>query len=238
MPSTSPLKPDSKKIATVFVQGSFANSQTRRIFDERDRYTCVNNIHAADIVVWTGGEDVFPGHYGEKPIKGVYYNIPRDKDDIDAVADAEGKFLVGICRGAQLLHCIPNGGTLWQDVNGHEHCHHSVRDKITGEEVMVNSLHHQMLKITPELLEKGCEVIASSVRTTYKQGQDFTWSRAENCFKNTDDWMDINSDPEVVWWPKTRSLLVQYHPEFNHPSTTDYFFRLMSRYYWNEKQNN
>ncbi len=39
-------------------------------------------------------------------------------------------------------------------------------------------------------------------------------------------------DIEAVWYPKTKSLCVQFHPEFGHGPTTKYFFGLMDKFYW------
>ena len=210
-----------KSHGMVFVQGSFANGATKRIFLDHG-YSIVNNIYAADIVVWTGGEDINPKLYGEKPIPGTYFDEERDKDDVSALMKIKntGKFLVGICRGAQLLNVIPNNGKLWQDVDNHGSCLHSIKDCITGQDILVNSVHHQMMKLGPK-----AELVAFTARSTVKEAYQDRW----HC---DDAWdSDLAKDPEVIYYPDTKSLLVQFHPEFGHKPTTDYFMSLMTRYW-------
>lgn len=204
----------------VYVQGSAYNGPTSRVFHENG-YQVTRDIKEADIVAWTGGEDIDPSLYGEKPLPGTYYNKSRDQDDLKAVLLAEGKFLVGICRGAQLLNCIPNHGALWQDVDRHAGRHHTVTDHITGLSYIVNSLHHQMMRITPD-----AELVASTTLSSVKECYSEVW----HC-DNISVIDDKDRDAEVVWYPKTRSLLAQFHPEFGHPETTNYFFELMDRYW-------
>ena len=62
--SLSPLVITSK--GKVFVQGRFANHQTRQLF-QMYGYQPVDKIDDADIVCWTGGEDINPKIYNENP---------------------------------------------------------------------------------------------------------------------------------------------------------------------------
>lgn len=179
----------------------------------------VDAIKDADVVVWTGGEDISPSIYGERPLRCVYFSERRDRRDVAAIAESRGKFLVGICRGAQLLNCNPNGGRLWQDINGHEGGH-PYEDLISNETGLMNSVHHQQMRPGPDAV-----VVAESYVSNYKacEGQELSdraLTDAGEAF-----------DPEVLWYPKTKSLLFQAHPEFGHPPTTKYFFSLMERYY-------
>lgn len=212
--------------AKVYVQGQAFNSITKKTFLDAGKYDIVNNLHESQIVVWTGGEDIFPGLYDEKPLQGTYYSMARDRSDLEAVkqAVAGNKFLVGICRGAQLLNVIPNGGKLWQDVDNHESRIHKTFDCISGQWIKLNSVHHQALRVTDE-----AEIIAWALESTEKHAEGITWSRppADTVIPEKD------KDIEVCYYPKTRSLLFQGHPEFSHPPTTDYFFNtLMDKYYW------
>lgn len=198
---------------SVFVQGDFGNAMTKSMFRKRG-FTIAPDVPSADVVVWTGGCDISPELYGEKPVHSNGISRARDKEDI-AVASAAvlgKKFLVGLCRGAQLLNVWPNKGTLWQDVDLHGSRDHVIQDAY-GKRYNVNSLHHQMMKMGPN-------------------GQMIAWCmisgiRRSELVKS----VGIQRDPEVIWYPASRSLCVQFHPEFIHPESTAYFFELMERYY-------
>lgn len=60
-----------------------------------------NKIEQADLVLFTGGEDVDPSLYGEKENYTTQSNIIRDKKEIEIYKKALslGKNMLGICRG-------------------------------------------------------------------------------------------------------------------------------------------
>jgi putative glutamine amidotransferase len=65
-----------------------------------------------------GGADVWPGTYGEKPLRPEWHgDRVRDEYEIALVKafSAAGKPVFGICRGVQLLN-VAHGGTLYQDI--------------------------------------------------------------------------------------------------------------------------
>ena len=113
-----------------------------------------------DGIIFTGGSDVDPAHYGEEPHAETRWVEQRDRAELLLIRAALERYLplLGICRGFQLM-AIAAGGRLHQhlpDVFGHgghrlpggeTHrvqltagtlCH-----KILGDELAVNSLHHQ-----------------------------------------------------------------------------------------------
>lgn len=110
----------------------------------------------------TGGGDVDPRLYGEKPQKGVY-GISQNRDLVEIVAlEAARKHnwpVLGICRGAQMM-AVEAGGRLRQDISGHRARQHPVvtkraslaerlLDDDQGFGPKVRSLHHQ------EILDPG-----------------------------------------------------------------------------------
>lgn len=202
----------------VFVQGAFANQTTANMFYRRG-YEIVDTIDLADIVVWTGGQDINPHIYGEKPSGAVGWSERRDADDIAAVEKAGNRFKIGLCRGAQLLNCLPNNGSLWQHVDRHSGMDHSVRDLVTGKAYTVNSLHHQQMRPTDK-----AEIIAVTNLASIKEGYNKKW----HCDNNTPD-----DDIEALFYPDTKSLCLQWHPEFSRPGEDahDYLFELLDRYY-------
>lgn len=136
-----------------------------------------------DGVVMHGGTDVWPGSYGEVPLKDAWIgDRVRDLYDLALVEAFEqaGKPIFGVCRGLQLIN-VAFGGTLYQDIEA-QHPHglrhrdpttydqnfHEVRitpgsrlSKLYPglETARVNSIHHQGVKD----LAPGFEVDAWSV---------------------------------------------------------------------------
>ena len=186
-------------------------------------YMTTKASREADIFVWTGGEDVNPRLYGELPIKGVYFNPRRDSQEIGYWRDAVRKpnsLKVGICRGAQLLNVL-NGGKLWQDVD-----HHALQDGpkvldiLTGKEREVSSTHHQQMRPAP-----NAQILATTHLSKNKYADLIDWHEGG---KNNSH---LGTDYEVLWYPDTRSLCFQGHPEYSLPEDTKvYFHELIRRY--------
>ena len=154
----------------------------------------IYDANKLDLIVFTGGSDINPALYGEE--REVY----TDRPDIERDSFEKNLFeickelhipMVGICRGAQLL-CALNGGKLYQNVSYHRSTHplYTRRNSDCEHRVFdVSSTHHQMM------------------RPNWKDAYLLAWAQ-QNSFK------DDRPEPEVVWWPGTNSLAVQYHPEF------------------------
>jgi len=123
----------------------------------------VDEVEAAlaagfDGLLLTGGGDVDPRLYGEKPHRQVYgVSETRDRTEWLALdrADELGVPVLGICRGSQLM-AVWNGGRLRQHITGHRGIDHVVFtdarstfrrtiDSATGTFV---SLHHQVVTRT------------------------------------------------------------------------------------------
>jgi putative glutamine amidotransferase len=183
----------------------------------------------ADLIWFTGGSDIEPKWYNEKPIQHGYNSWvapSRDRFEFallkEAVAD--GKFVFGVCRGLQLLN-IFNGGSLYQDVSNHMG-HHDVRDFKTGKSISVNSVHHQACRPG-----KDAVVVCGNALSSKKRSQSLEWSRLirtplPDTFQEGHD-VDI----EGLWYPKTKCLGLQSHPEYDDATnTTNYAFELLNRY--------
>src|SRR5215204_6505515 len=84
------------------------------------RDTEVLDTHYAhcDAVLFAGGEDVGPANYGAAPHPKLGPTNPG-QDEVEIAlarrAVADGKPVLGICRGIQLLN-VALGGTLYQDI--------------------------------------------------------------------------------------------------------------------------
>lgn len=130
-----------------------------------------------DALLLCGGEDVSPDFYCENAIGDYRYVLERDKFEFALLGEflKTGKPILGICRGLQLIN-IYFGGTLIQDIatSSKEYLEHTRADVPTagihkvmlsgkwaehlGKECLVNSLHHQAIKI----LGKGLAVVGRS----------------------------------------------------------------------------
>jgi putative glutamine amidotransferase len=116
-----------------------------------------------DGIIFAGGSDVDPGLYGEAPHPTTHVKPERDAAEMLLLRAALARDLplLGICRGLQLM-AVAYGGRLHQhlpEVLGHtghrptsgaKFGEHPVRlvsgtmcHKILGDEVLVNSFHHQ-----------------------------------------------------------------------------------------------
>lgn len=123
----------------------------------------VDILDRIDGIVFTGGSDVDPSMYGETPHPTTYVKPERDKAEVLLMRAALDRDLpvLGVCRGFQLM-AVTYGGRLHQhlpDVLGHtghrptsgpKFGQHPVQfvagtlgQKILGEELVVNSYHHQ-----------------------------------------------------------------------------------------------
>lgn len=123
-----------------------------------------------DGLLLTGGEDVDPNLYNEEPIRGLG-EVRSERDELELtlihMMRAQGKPILGICRGMQILN-VALGGTLYQDLPrqwkgeiahaqkaARSHVSHRVKIDpdsrlaacFNGETLIkVNSFHHQAVK--------------------------------------------------------------------------------------------
>jgi gamma-glutamyl-gamma-aminobutyrate hydrolase PuuD len=174
------------------------------------------DLDEADIICFTGGEDVNPSLYNEEAINGTHFNASRDDHEAMIYGYTLKKPKIGICRGAQFLN-VMNGGRLWQDVNNHACAgHHDVTDVKTGEIIQgMTSTHHQQM-----IPADDAEIVATAALSTVKRAMSSVQMRNE----------PENDDMEVLWYPDTLSLCFQPHPEFRHGPCRNYFLDLVDNY--------
>ena len=119
-----------------------------------------------DGLLLSGGEDIEPEIFGETILNdSVVLDTERTNFELPLIRAflREGKPILAICRGSQILSCLLGGG-LWQDLaeqKGLVHMDKSLRHYIScaggsllhtlfGERVKVNSTHHQAVRNVPE----------------------------------------------------------------------------------------
>jgi gamma-glutamyl-gamma-aminobutyrate hydrolase PuuD len=172
----------------------------------------------ADIIFFEGGEDVDPSLYGQKIGKHTSFNRIRDDHEKEIFEQFPTKLKWGTCRGVQFLS-VMNGAKMIQHVTGHS-CTHNIVDNKTGEYLTVPCGHHQM--VYPfDLPVTEYEIIAQSLTprsNTYLDGDN-----KEIEF--------VPVEPEIVYYLKTHSLGVQFHPEWcNDKVLHDYLNKLILQY--------
>jgi len=164
--------------------------------------TLPNDLTNPGILILHGGEDISPMIYNQ--VANNYTNATnfpskRDKIEIELVKKAmkSGILIFGICRGAQLL-CALTHGSLIQHVTNHISGDHEI---ITNNErkFNVSSCHHQMMNVTNT--EHELLAWSSPSRSTMYLGQ----------FNKE---LNIEKEPEVVWFPRVNGLAIQGHPEW------------------------
>lgn len=155
----------------------------------------------ADIVVFSGGPDVDPVFYGERPHASTQVSPSRDSTDLALYKKCldNGIPMVGICRGAQFLH-VMNGGKLYQDVDNH-YGEHNMWDLKNKKMVYdVSSVHHQMVRPN---FDNGMEIISESHISTRRWIDDKTLEKGSK------------RDIESFFYRDTCCFGVQGHPEYS-----------------------
>jgi carbamoylphosphate synthase small subunit len=174
----------------------------------------------AEIVLFTGGEDVSPYLYGDKAHAYTGNSKARDAYEAQLFSSCvdRGIPMVGICRGGQFLN-VMSGGRMMQHCEGHTQAH-EIEDLDTGESIYVSSTHHQIM-----LPGDKAEMVAVSVRSVGCEWYDGNIARRES----------VDNTAEVVFYPDTKSLCFQPHPEFGtfddgYSQMVYYFERLLHKY--------
>lgn len=185
---------------------------------------CCKNVKILDskyakdvvLVVFTGGEDVDPSMYNEERNLRTMSHLKRDlfESEVFKKAVSLEKNIVGICRGSQFI-CVMNEGKLVQHVTNHTHSHIIKTDD--GRKIAVSSTHHQM-QLPPEW----------AVPVAWAE------PKLSTCYQGP---TGVEYKPEyeydVVWYPKTNSLGMQYHPEFMSPTSEGFLYsqELVERFF-------
>jgi len=178
----------------------------------------VGKMEDADLVVFTGGEDVDPSLYGQPEHPTTYSNLDRDLYEKGEFVKAQelNKPCLGICRGSQFL-CVMAGGHLVQNQPNPSHVHKI--KTFTGDELLITSTHHQAAY--PYNLDPSEYKIlgwTDGMLAYHKNGADKELNPEKEC--------------EIVYYPNIRALGIQGHPEMMSMDspTVEYLRKLLSTF--------
>ena len=187
---------------SVYIHGDLWDQAACAQLFARARCYRAESPEEADLVVFTGGPDVNPALYGEKPHPTTKFSDARDNSDLEAYIRCldQGIPMFGICRGAQFLH-VCNGGKLYQDINGHNGAH-MIMDHENQVVPEASSVHHQSCVFN----EDGMQVLAKAWKSTerWKNDKEVEEGASRSPYH----------DIEAFFYRDTMSLGVQGHPEY------------------------
>jgi len=191
----------------------------------------VTDIKEADIVLFTGGEDVSPELYEETNTHS-FNNFSRDQYEITIYKTAKElkKPCLGICRGSQFL-TVMNNGKLIQDVDNHAifgtHLIRNFDKEYPLSNISITSTHHQMMY--PFNLDND-EYKLLAISTKKRSTMYLTGFGSYNNNK-------VIAETEIVYYPKTNCLAIQGHPEQMELNSkgVSYCNFLIKKYLLNEK---
>lgn len=159
----------------------------------------IDNRDQISLAVFTGGEDVHPSLYNGTHFGISVTNIKRDRLEKEIFEHCLKHNIkqLGICRGVQFLNVMA-GGSMYQHIDGHVGTLHKIIYPALNREVIVNSLHHQLIKPT----EAGLPIAWPSNRLSRVYvGSDST------CVEPP------GKEMEAVVFPEINAMGVQFHPE-------------------------
>lgn len=167
----------------------------------------------ADVIQFTGGEDVDPSLYDEAVHPRTYFSRDRDEECIELwqMAKANGIPMTGICRGGQFLN-VMNGGKMFQHCDGHGIWGtHEAIIRESRVKVQVTSTHHQIMR--PNY---GTSIVLMEAPKLGTFKEHMSLQRDEIVHRGV--WEITNQpegeDCEAVFYPDTLSLCYQPHPEY------------------------
>ena len=162
-------------------------------------YIIVDKITDAELVMFTGGEDVSPSLYNE-PVNPLT-SSNRKRDLIEKKAFIKAKELelpmIGICRGAQFL-CVMSGGRLVQHQDNPNYIH-KIRTNYGNFDL--TSTHHQ------------AQYVADMPIGTYRVIGYAAPSQSVTHLDGNGKEMPVRTEVEIAYYPMTKCLGIQGHPE-------------------------
>jgi GMP synthase-like glutamine amidotransferase len=167
-------------------------------------------LSTVNLVCFTGGSDVSPYIYGEEPNGARGCDPVRDEIEVSIYNGAQvlGIPCVGICRGGQLLNVL-NGGSMIQHLG----------ETFSGDLDLYGYRYPRNAYLAESL---GKVRVDHHQGIVAKNGAELAWPSG---FRHGEQEIAYEA-----WYPETKSLCFQGHPEWGHKGTEDRFFELMERY--------
>jgi putative glutamine amidotransferase len=183
--------------------------------------TAKGNISVSDYAQWLdglvlhGGADVWPGSYGETPLK-EQWSGDRIRDDYEIALvkafHAAGKPVFGVCRGLQLMN-VAFGGSLYQDLATQRPSEVTHRDAKTYD----NNFHHLSVKPGSKLASLYPTSMAAStikINSIHHQGiKELAPGFTVEATCTEDGTIEAIRYSDQTQW----LAAVQWHPEFHTP---------------------
>jgi GMP synthase-like glutamine amidotransferase len=153
-----------------------------------------------DVVLFDGGTDIDADIYNERKHP-LAQKPDYMRDQTERVyfrrAQGVGAACIGVCRGAQLL-CALSGGKIIQHVTGHHGPKAHVIITSDKREILASGDHHQMM-----------------YPYDVKEYEMLAWAQGLGEYHcEYGKVAEFGEEPEVVWFPQTKSLCIQPHPEW------------------------
>jgi putative glutamine amidotransferase len=163
-----------------------------------------------DGLVLHGGADVWPGSYGEEPVRPEWSGDRiRDAYEIALVRafEAAGKPVFGICRGLQLIN-VAHGGTLYQDIATQK------PQALVHRDAAAYDLNFHHVEIVPgSRLEQLLGERRHKINSVHHQGiKDLAPGFAVEAISPDDQVIEAIRHQGRAW-----VAAVQWHPEFHRP---------------------
>lgn len=162
-------------------------------------------VSTVDGVLLSGGDDVDPSTYGAENTDSKRSSTSVDRFEIAVfdAARAQGKPVLAICRGLQLLN-VALGGTLRQEITSEGTAH----DRMSRDHEAMNARRHVVTFEPGSVLGEIYGASEAKVNTLHHQGVE---RLADGLMieGRTDDGLVEAARCEGDWW----ALGVQWHPE-------------------------
>lgn len=188
----------------------------------------VDDPEQADVLWFTGGEDVDPAIYNQPEHPRTHYNVRRSYQEDQLIKLYPEKFKVGTCRGHQQFHASL-GGVLIQHTDRHAGSNHVVKDTNTGEMFEVNSAHHQAVLRTAHVNMEVLLVTPEPIASIQQLG-----ANNEQGFES----IEVVEEIEAAYWPEINAFGVQWHPEWMYGGgrAVPWFIETLMRLYAQHQQ--
>jgi len=165
-----------------------------------------------DGLVLMGGSDMWPGHYGEEPLKPQWMG-DRVRDEYETALArafiARGKPVFGVCRGLQVLN-VAFGGSLLQDIGTMKPASRAHRSAELYDQ------HFHTVELVPgtRLAQLYPSASRFNVNSVHHQGIN----RLAPDFVIEAVCPDDDIVEAVRWRGASFVAAVQWHPEFHRPA--------------------